>query len=135
MTFSIANENIGTNYPVFGGKSLREIVRKQDLTVGGEFVVPFPHQDLHKEPRQELHLIPGVAVVHLGSAHFFHGGAEGGQTGAEGKRRPDQAAARKGLDVHIPPGHFPEGQELAGKRNRLGLHNIAHQKNLGGDIV
>ena len=64
--------------------------------------------------------------------HFFAGGLELWQTGAEGESRPGQHAAGVGLDVHLPPGHLPEGLPLPLPDHVLAFQQIAQQKRLGG---
>ena len=72
------------------------------------------------------------AVLHGQRLHFFAGSLERRQPGAEGEGRTGQHTACVGLDIHLPPGHLPEGLPLPLPDHIFAFQQIAQQKRLGG---
>ena len=66
-----------------------------------------------------------------GSAHLLGGGLECGHTGTEGEGGTGQHTAGVGLDIHLAPGHLPEGLPLTGPGHVLALQQVAQEEGLG----
>ena len=69
-----ADEDVAGDHTVFCGEALGEIVGVQDLGIGGELVVAFPHQDLHLVAAHQVEAVAGVAVLDRLCAHLLSGG-------------------------------------------------------------
>ena len=67
----------------------------------------------------------------LDRPHFLGGSPEGVYPGTEGEGGPGQDPACIGLDVHLAPGHFPEGLPGAAEGYFLAFQQIPQQEGPG----
>ena len=83
-----------------------------------------------QQPADEVELEARVAVRDAQRAHLLRSFPESIQLEAEGVGSPGQHTAGIGLDVHLTPGHFPEGFPVPQPFHVLALQQIPQQEGL-----
>src|SRR5699024_502576 len=98
------------------------------LAAGRELLVPQPQQELHRQPRHQLHLVAHIAPVQGLGGHLLHNGPQQLRLPAVGEGEALDAPAGELLEVDLPPGELPVGQVLPGGHGAPAVQQVAQQQ-------